>query len=181
MLQKNKGERMKNTSKRKEDQIAICELRKIVNFYNPLLFKVWMYKYVIDPELLIVDSYICLCNENTTKEQKMAAYELLRNLVREEVVDLWLEGTAIVSDRKCSLVRKWRKEVLKKGKCEICGEKEHLEAHHIVPWSIYPKGRIDVKNGMCLCDKCHAEQHKGELQYAMMKYNVKKRRCVSSG
>lgn len=172
---------MENPNRSEKDQITIEELRKIVNFYNPLLFKVWMYKYILDPELVIIDSYLCLCHEKTTKEQKTAAYELLRNLVRKDVLDLWLEGSAVVCDREDRLVRKWKKEVLKRGKCELCGETEHLEAHHIVPWAIYPKGRIDVKNGMCLCDKCHAEQHKGEIEYAMMKYNVKKRRGVSSG
>mgnify|MGYP001623811047 CR=1 FL=1 len=172
---------MNNPNRSKKDQIAIEELRKIVNFYNPMMFKVGMYKYILDPELVIIDSYLCICHEKTTKDQKTAAYELLKNLVCKNVLDTWLEGSAVVCDREDRLVRKWKKEVIKPGKCAICGETEHLEAHHIIPWAIYPKGRVDIKNGICLCDKCHAEQHKGEIEYAMMKYNIRKRRGAASG
>lgn len=33
----------------------------------------------------------------------------------------------------------------------------------------YPQGRIDIKNGMCLCHDCHTEQHKNDTSYHMMK------------
>ena len=70
---------------------------------------------------------------------------------------------------------------LKSGKCDKCGKTDNLEAHHIVHWTVYPKGRVDIKNGICLCDECHAEEHRGELPYEMMKSKVAKRKGVSNG
>ena len=41
------------------------------------------------------------------------------------------------------------------NKCEICGQKGDLQAHHINPKSEYPEQALDPLNGICLCDKCH--------------------------
>lgn len=172
---------MENPNRSKEDEVALQALREMINFYDNRFFKVWMYQYVIDPELVIIDSYICICRENTTKEQKEAAYELLKRLVDNEVLNSWLEGNAVVCDRNDRMVLKWRKAVIKRGRCEKCGKAEHLEAHHRIPWAIYPKGRIDLNNGVCLCDECHAEEHKDQLPYAMMISRIRKRQAVGSG
>lgn len=64
-----------------------------------------------------------------------------------------------LNDRNDSRVIKWKKDVKKKGECEICGSKENLEAHHIIPWEYSVKGRTDVKNGMCLCKDFHKKMH----------------------
>ena len=66
-----------------------------------------------------------------------------------------------VTDRNDPKVKEWTRKVLTKGKCEICGSTKQLEAHHIEYWSLCPEKRIDVKNGQCLCLKCHAKMHKG--------------------
>lgn len=172
---------MVNSNRSKEDEIAIQSLREMINFYDRRYFIVRNYEYVEDPELIIIDSYIALCDERTTRYQKEAAYELLKRLVKKELLDSWLEGTTGVHDRDDYRVRKWKREVLKAGRCEKCGSRKNLEAHHIVHWSVYPKGRVDVKNGMCLCDECHAQVHKGELPYAMMMSRIQKRRGVANG
>ena len=65
-------------------------------------------------------------------------------------------------------MRKWKKDVLRKGKCEVCGATEQLEAHHIIHWSEHPMGRVDVNNGMCLCHKCHTDEHKNERVFNLM-------------
>ena len=101
--------------------------------------------------------------------------------MKEDTLDNWLEGSATVCDRNDRYVLRWKRAVVKRGKCEKCGRTEHLEAHHKIPWAIYPKGRIDLNNGACLCDECHAEEHKDQLPYAMMMSRIRKRQAVGSG
>lgn len=172
---------MENLNRSKEDEVALQALREMINFYDTRHFYVFRYKYVVDPELVIIDAYICICHEKTTKEQKEAAYELLKYLVKKDTLDNWLEGSAVVCDRNDKYVLRWKRAVIKRGKCEKCGRTEHLEAHHRIPWAIYPKGRIDLNNGVCLCDECHAEEHKDQLPYAMMMSRIRKRQAVGSG
>ena len=55
--------------------------------------------------------------------------------------------------------------------CEICGSKEKLETHHIVPQSladekkrIYPWKHMNAQeNLVSLCDGCHTKHHAGLL------------------
>lgn len=96
-------------------------------------------------------------------QRKKACFSLLKLLLSTDFIEKMLDDGGIYPiDRNDKKVYKWKKEILSKGECEICGSKEDLEAHHIIGWSDYPKGRIDVKNGMCLCNKCHSMKHKGE-------------------
>ena len=57
----------------------------------------------------------------------------------------------------------WRKAVVDRdqGKCRICGSKENLEAHHIIPVKNDPGGKYkyDVNNGITLCRNCHDMVH----------------------
>lgn len=170
---------MESKNRRIEDEQAIKALREIINFNDPDMFNLYWFKHVDAPELAIVDSYICLNHEKTTREQKTAAYSLLRLLVNKDALDSWLEGTATVFDRTDRRVLKWRREVLKAGKCAKCGSTKNLQAHHILHWSMYPKGRDDVSNGMCLCDECHAKEHEGEISYSLMMSNIQKRKGVA--
>jgi len=66
-----------------------------------------------------------------------------------------------IIDRDSKEVRKWRKRVLERDgfKCVECGNKENLEAHHILPWSTFPDLRTDINNGKTLCNECHAGEH----------------------
>ncbi len=53
---------------------------------------------------------------------------------------------------------KWAKDIKVQNlyTCEIC--KKHggsLHAHHANSWNKYPDQRYDLKNGRCLCNKCH--------------------------
>lgn len=103
--------------------------------------------------------------------RKKAAYILLKYFVPKDLCEFImqeLEKEAPVIDRKDPRVAKWRNEVLKRGYCAYCGSKDNLEAHHSLYWSESPKDRINVKNGVCLCHKCHTEEHKDEHVYNLM-------------
>jgi hypothetical protein len=40
--------------------------------------------------------------------------------------------------------------------CEICWCTDvRMEAHHILPVSLFPDRALDVDNGLCLCHDCH--------------------------
>lgn len=55
----------------------------------------------------------------------------------------------------------WRKLVLKRDgyKCQSCGSRKKLHAHHIVRWSEEPRLRTVVENGITLCKQCHDAEH----------------------
>ena len=100
----------------------------------------------------------------------------MKALLPSDVVKSILEDDGVYPvDRNDPRVRQWKKVILSKGKCELCGIDEKLEAHHIVKWADFPKGRIDINNGQCLCVDCHSKAHEGENVEALIL--SKKRRC----
>lgn len=58
----------------------------------------------------------------------------------------------------------WRQAVYERDNytCQCCGDKKghNLVAHHLYNYKDYPKLRLDVSNGITLCDKCHKKFHK---------------------
>jgi len=52
------------------------------------------------------------------------------------------------------LDKAWSKAVLSKGKCEMCGQRESLNPHHIEGRRNF-RLRWDLRNGACLCSGCH--------------------------
>ena len=48
----------------------------------------------------------------------------------------------------------WADKVKEVGKCEVCGKKTHLNAHHLFSRTNYSL-RWDLDNGICLCSGCH--------------------------
>lgn len=101
--------------------------------------------------------------------RKKAATLILRALLPKRVYEniLW-DGAVHPFDRDDKRVAAWRKKVLEPGVCVFCGSREQLEAHHVIGWAEWPQGRTDVKNGLCLCHKCHTEEHRFSPAYSMM-------------
>ena len=125
---------------------------------------------------LAIEVVATLISEDTTINQKIAASILMKILFTDEERKMILEDPDLYPySRNDSRVREWTKKIISRGKCEKCGATNNLEAHHIIKWADYPKGRIDVNNGMCLCHRCHTEEHKGDQSYYMMK--SKEGRC----
>jgi len=59
----------------------------------------------------------------------------------------------------------WRKAVYERDdhtcqKCFVKGSGKNLNAHHILPWALFPELRFEVENGITLCKTCHKRYHK---------------------
>lgn len=110
-----------------------------------------------------------------TPEQQYAASILLHMMLKGDYakfVEAMKEITGFkVNNRQSGKAVTWGKKIKARGRCEICGTTENLEAHHIVPWSCSIKGRFDLKNGQCLCVDCHKMIHDDSL---WLEYMAKK-------
>ena len=76
------------------------------------------------------------------------------------------ERTAIRNSVQYSL---WRKAVYERDHytCQNCGKVGgRLNAHHIKSFARYPDLRLDVSNGITLCEKCHKLAHNRGFKYA---------------
>lgn len=83
-------------------------------------------------------------------------------------------------------IKEWHKEVCKNGRCEFCGiefPENMLAGHHVKTKGSRPDLKLDVDNGVCVCDTptflnentgCHNLIHNKGLKYA--KDRVQKRR-----
>ena len=69
--------------------------------------------------------------------------------------------TRVLRNRKVKST--WKNKVRKRDDyiCQCCKKKfkQHLEVHHIMPFSQYPHMGDDLGNGISLCQKCHAKYH----------------------
>lgn len=67
----------------------------------------------------------------------------------------------------------WRRAVFQRDNymCQDCGDDTggNLNAHHIKRRADFPDLELMVWNGITLCQSCHAERHKGEPVYEMLK------------
>ena len=68
-----------------------------------------------------------------------------------------------VSIRKSIKYKQWRELVFERDDytCQDCGQKGYsLRAHHIHDFASNNNLRLDIDNGITLCDKCHKKLHK---------------------
>lgn len=114
-----------------------------------------------------------------TPTQQYAASILMKMILKDKqfhrLMDYLREKTGFkVNNRQSSRAITWAKKVKKVGKCEVCGAREDLHAHHIVPWEYSIKGRTDLSNGQCLCEGCHKMMHNDSLWVEYMRKKVSK-------
>ena len=118
---------------------------------------------------LLVEAYAVLIGDYKII-RKMAAITLIKLILpTNKAREISSDPEFYPIDRSDPKVRKWKKEILSRKKCECCGSTEHLEAHHIIKWADYPKGRADIENGQCLCHDCHTNEHRNDKSYWLMK------------
>ena len=72
----------------------------------------------------------------------------------------WKGGVTPIHEalRKTLKYENWRKSVFERDNytCKICNEVGgKLNADHIKPFALFPKLRLDIKNGRTLCETCH--------------------------
>lgn len=55
----------------------------------------------------------------------------------------------------------WTKNIYKKWNytCQKCKTWSNPRAHHIFNWNDYPNYRMDINNGIVLCESCHIDFH----------------------
>ena len=113
-----------------------------------------------DPFDVVAEAIAVIISFGTSRVQKRAAMMILRILCREELLSgLFGESDMYPISRHDRRVVAWAEDVKARGRCEECGSKDRLEAHHVLRWSEYPPGRVDPANGQCLCLDCHAKAH----------------------
>jgi len=70
----------------------------------------------------------------------------------------------------------WKVAVFRRDKhtCQCCGSRANkkLRAHHIHSFSDYPELRLDVGNGITLCENCHENKIPGSLHHTYGCYDV---------
>ena len=145
-----------------------------INIYDSRVFNTGNYHLVTNPYDLIIDSIAVMLGDYHIERKRAANLILKVFLKRGFRKQLFEDKELYPYERSDFRVRAWRENVLAKGKCEICGKTENLEAHHILHWADYPMGRIDIKNGMCLCVECHAKEHVGEACEPLFRSKKKK-------
>lgn len=152
---------MRLTTREKNHTVALKALKQVglrIGMYGPFR------RY---PVLTDDQKYECLycvaviADKKTPFTAKMAA-----SLMLDYYIPNWREivGTEVVGnvvERDSKEVRKWRKDVLERDNhaCVRCGSDQHLEVHHIAPWSEFPELRLMTNNGETLCNACHALEH----------------------
>ena len=140
-----------------------------INIYDKRVFKTWNFHLVEDPLNMVIEAIAILIGDYDIN-RKWAANMILKVLLKDKFKEFLFENKELYPiDRNDKRVNAWKKKVLSVGKCSRCGSENGLEAHHIIRWAEYPIGRIDVKNGECLCHECHTNEHYGEKSYYMMK------------
>lgn len=67
--------------------------------------------------------------------------------------------------RKTPEYIKWRNTIFKRDNyiCQKCGQRGgKLNAHHIKHFAKHKDLRLNINNGITLCEKCHKEVHRGK-------------------
>lgn len=115
------------------------------------------------PEKERLECYTAICRYAIYGEEpKGTAGKLCVNLFRKDI-EKGVEQFNARMGRKSADYAEWRKSVFARDNytCRLCGQiGGKLNAHHIKPYAKYESLRLDVENGITLCEKCHKGVHR---------------------
>lgn len=146
-------------------KVARIGLRRRNYFWKKKEIKllIELYPYRVKKELLNIFT------DKTYGQIKKKAYNLGLKRTKETVARCW-NTTVDKLPAKPRKETKWRLAILKRDKnmCQECCRKLkriELEAHHIIPIRIDKSKKNNIKNGICLCIKCHKKINGNEYKY----------------
>lgn len=65
--------------------------------------------------------------------------------------------------KRAAVKSPWKSKIKSRdeNRCQCCKKtfEDHLEVHHIFPFSKFPDLAMDDGNGIALCQKCHSKYH----------------------
>jgi len=109
-----------------------------------------------------------ISKESTSRYKRKCPEEIKRKFSLERRGELgrgWRGGVTHKNkiERHRAEYRKWRDSVYSRDDwtCQKCGARGAiLVAHHLKAFAMVPEKRLDVHNGITLCEQCHKEYHK---------------------
>lgn len=148
--------------------IYCCKCNKAMDHLFPYLF---LDGYVYCGECAFIQGLI---NEKTYCDECLRWLNLdgKRAVVKDGVIHITYGNKKFQWEKTKQQLRhskeyiKWRNNVFKRDKyvCQICNKLGgNLNAHHIKSFKSYPDLRLNVDNGITLCEECHKKVHKGEI------------------
>lgn len=103
------------------------------------------------------------CGSENIKVRVLYDKQITRYLCMDCSMQRSIAKVSNLKRRNNTTLNRWASSVVNSHPfCSICGSKENLEAHHIIPVAHLPelsKLKYAGTNGMCLCKKCHFLVH----------------------
>ena len=83
--------------------------------------------------------------------------DILNSFYNTQYEKSWTDENNNSNDRNTHKYREWLKKVRDRDKvCQCCGSDSNLDIHHIRPYASHKKLRVDVNNGIALCELHHS-------------------------
>ena len=91
------------------------------------------------------------------------AKALLYQMLLPENSEIWRhERKALPYERNTKEYHNWRIDCLNRDnwQCQTCQTTTKLNVHHVKPYKSYKEMRLNINNGITLCEICHKQEHK---------------------
>lgn len=127
----------------------------------------------------IFNKYLCqkCVYQDSIFRQKMSDNNGMRGKSRE-LSPVWnskITDEERLNNRRILGFTKWKKLVKERDNytCQCCGSKENLEVHHINNWRNFKEQRVDINNGITLCQECHKAKNNKSIHSLYGKFTTK--------